>query len=183
MHNERVKKPKFAIASATIMAAMWFTTTAISITTTAESVFAYRNNQATSTSNSCLNPLFDSSTFDTANTIGNCGNTVSQQEEAGQASSPITHQTASPTIGEQPPSAAEPQTCEECFTGVLTAGEITELEEHVAAIPLLCVLLEGETPEQQLFALEQLADILQQIGIDQPRIDEILSCLVRVLGL
>ena len=84
MHNERAKGPKFAITSA-IAAAMLLATTAISMTTT-ESAFAgkYENIQA---SNSCVNPLFDSSTIGTANTKGNCGNTVSQQGEARQASS------------------------------------------------------------------------------------------------
>jgi hypothetical protein len=30
--------------------------------------------------------------------VGNCGGTVSQQDESGSASAPITHQTANPTI-------------------------------------------------------------------------------------
>jgi hypothetical protein len=77
-------------------------------------------NQAASLSNSCLNPLLDSNTIDNFNTIGNCGSTVSQQGEKGQSASPITLQTASPTIqvqSPQPPS--EPPTKETAILKVV----------------------------------------------------------------
>jgi hypothetical protein len=192
MHNEKTKKPKFAIA-APIVAAMLLATTAISMTTT-ENAFAgkYENNQATSTSNSCLNPLFDTSTVGSANTIGNCGNTVSQQEEAGQASSPITHQVASPTIGEQAPSPPEqePQTCNQCFFTFLTPDEINTFEEtlsditegQVTSVVQACLLLEATTPEELPESLNTIAVALQLSGIDESTIAEIIDCLERVLG-
>ncbi len=55
--------------------------------------------QAASVSNECFNPIFDSNEdIDNAVGVGNCGGTVSQQDESGQASAPITSQTANPTI-------------------------------------------------------------------------------------
>ncbi|MGC1132277.1 MAG: hypothetical protein WA941_05610 [Nitrososphaeraceae archaeon] len=93
--------PKFKVSlSVTILLLV----TTISITVT-ENAFAerYRNSQAAATSNSCLNPSFESSTLDIPNTIGNCGNTISQQEESSQASSPITLQSANPTLEVHPP--------------------------------------------------------------------------------
>jgi hypothetical protein len=123
---------------------------------------------------------------------GNCGNTVSQQEEAGQASSPITHQNANPTIGVQAPSPPEPepQTCEECFTAFLTADEIISFEEAlsdltggtVTSVAEACLVLELAPPESQQEGLLQIAGLLQQIGIDSSIIAEIIDCLERVLG-
>jgi hypothetical protein len=61
MHNNneiRKRNPKFFIATtAIITAVMLLGTTAISTLTTAESVFAYRNNQATSQVSDCGNIL------------------------------------------------------------------------------------------------------------------------------
>ena len=54
--------------------------------------------QAAAVSNDCLNPILDSNTIDNVVGVGNCGGTVSQQDESGQASAPITSQTANPTI-------------------------------------------------------------------------------------
>ena len=55
--------------------------------------------QAAAVSNDCLNPIFDSNEdIDNAVGVGNCGGTISQQDESGQASSPITSQTANPAI-------------------------------------------------------------------------------------
>jgi hypothetical protein len=160
--------------------------------TTAENAFSreYENNQAASTSNSCLNPLFDSSTIEIASNTGNCGNTVSQQGEAGQASSPITLQTASPTIEVQAPPTEplEPQTCEECFTNFLTAEQIAEFLQQFAGpgqdtIEEVCAFLEGLPPDEIPVQLEgTIAPFLQESGIDQPTIDEIIDCLERVLG-
>jgi hypothetical protein len=55
-------------------------------------------NQAAAVSNGCLNPLFDSNGIDNMVGVGNCGGTVTQQDESGSASAPITSQTANPTI-------------------------------------------------------------------------------------
>jgi hypothetical protein len=54
--------------------------------------------QAAAVDNSCLNPMFDSNTIDNVVSFGNCGGTLSQQDESGHASAPITHQTANPTL-------------------------------------------------------------------------------------
>ena len=77
--------------------------------------------QAAAVSNDCLNPIFDSNTIENAVGVGNCGGTVSQQDESGQASAPITSQTANPSIelqratttSTQPPLTDE--SCEGCF--------------------------------------------------------------------
>ncbi len=76
--------------------------------------------KAASVSNDCLNPIFDSNNIDNAVGVGNCGGTVSQQDDSGQASAPITPQTANPSIEvqrSQPPPDTEspPETCEDCF--------------------------------------------------------------------
>lgn len=54
--------------------------------------------QAAAVSNDCLNPILDSNTIDNMVGVGNCGGIVSQHDELGQASAPISHQTANPTI-------------------------------------------------------------------------------------
>jgi hypothetical protein len=54
--------------------------------------------QAAAVSNECLNPILDSNTIDNMVSVGNCAGTVSQQDESGSASAPITSQTANPTI-------------------------------------------------------------------------------------
>jgi hypothetical protein len=123
------------------------TVTVISVTLT-DDVFARNDRhrsdgdaagQAAAVSNSCLNPAFDSNTIDNVIGVGNCGSTVSQQHESGQASSPITHQTANPTIEvqrattTQPPLTGTPPTtqgCENCFD-VLTATQQSAFEDEI----------------------------------------------------
>ena len=85
-------------------------------------------------SNDCLNPILDSNTIDNAVGVGNCGGTVSQQDESGQASAPITSQTANPAIELQrsttttpPPGLGASMTCEECFD-ILSATQETAIE-------------------------------------------------------
>jgi hypothetical protein len=67
---------------------------------TTEDAFSgkYENNQAGAVNNDCLNPIFESNNIDNAVGVGNCGGTLSQQDESGQASAPITSQTANLTI-------------------------------------------------------------------------------------
>ena len=80
---------------------MLVATVAISVIVS-EDAFARERYSGDSTSkqqavnNECLNPIFDSNTIDNAVGVGNCGGTVSQQDESGQASAPITSQTANP---------------------------------------------------------------------------------------
>ena len=90
--------------------------------------------QAAAVSNDCLNPILDSNTIDNAVGVGNCGGTVSQQDESGQASAPITSQTANPAIELQrsttttpPPGLGASMTCEECFD-ILSATQETAIE-------------------------------------------------------
>jgi len=54
--------------------------------------------QAASVRNSCLNPTSDSNTNDNMINNGNCGGTVSQQGQSGQASTATTVQNANPNI-------------------------------------------------------------------------------------
>ena len=82
--------------------------------------------QAASVSNECLNPILDSNSIDNLVDVGNCAGTVSQQDESGQASAPITHQSANPTIELQrstttQPGLGAPMTCEECFDSLTAA--------------------------------------------------------------
>jgi hypothetical protein len=198
MRKEIEKKPKPVIA-AVIMTLMLLATSALSMTTTDKVVAGkYENNQATSTSNSCLNPLFDSNTFDIAAVIGNCGNTVSQQAEGGEASSPITVQTESPRIEVQaPPPPVEPvesQTCRECFTAFLTNEQIERLREAVSDLTLgevstideLCTLLEEGDPDDLDTSLRAIEGILLHFPaerVDASTVAEIIDCLERVFGL
>jgi hypothetical protein len=197
MHKETEKKSKPVIA-AVIMTLMVLATSAILSMTTTDNVAAgkYENNQATSTTNSCLNPLFDSNTFDIAAAeIGNCGNTVSQQAEGGEASSPITVQTTSPTIEVQAPPQPEepvesPQACRECFFAFLTDGQLEAFREAVSDITLgevstieeLCMLLEDnpDSLEQNIGLIE---GILRAERVDASTVAEIIDCLERVFGL
>lgn len=91
--------------------------------------------QAAAVSNECLNPIFDSNEdIDNAVGVGNCGGTVSQQDESGQASAPITHQTANPAIELQRATTSQPpltvETCEDCFDS-LTAAQVSEFESSL----------------------------------------------------
>jgi hypothetical protein len=197
MHKETEKKSKPVIA-AVIMTLMMLATSALLSMTTTDNVAAgkYENNQATSTTNSCLNPLFDSNTFDIAAAeIGNCGNTVSQQAEGGKATSPITVQTASPGIEVQAPLSPgepgeSPQACRECFFASLTDGQLEAFREAVSDITLgevstiegLCMLLEDnpDSLEQNIGLIE---GILRAERVDASTVAEIIDCLERVFGL
>jgi len=95
--------------------------------------------QAAAVDNSCLNPIFDSNEdIDNAVGVGNCGGTVSQQDESGSASAPIFSQTANPAIELQrattttpPPGLGASMTCEECFD-ILSATQETAVEQLLA---------------------------------------------------
>ena len=195
MYNKFGKKPKFVIVSIITTALMLLGTTA-TLAITTERTFAYENNQATSASNSCLNPLLDSRTFEIISNVGNCGNTVSQQAEEGQASSPTTLQIADPTIEVQaqqpegpepePQPGPGPQTCEECFTAFLTDEQIADLEAEIVGIEptieALCEFLEMLAPEDQMIELDGIAGFLDTgLGLDGPTIAEIMACLENAL--
>jgi hypothetical protein len=48
--------------------------------------------QGAAVSNDCFNPMLDSNTIDNMVGVGNCGGTVSQQDESGQAGATTTQQ-------------------------------------------------------------------------------------------
>jgi hypothetical protein len=53
----------------------------------------------------------------------------------------------------------------------------------ILGIEQLCTHLEGGNPDELPQTLLTIAGILQGLGIDQPRIDKIIDCLERILGL
>ena len=137
-------KANFTIITIIPVRLLAVATVAISVTIS-EDAFARERysgdspSQAAAVSNDCLNPIFDSNEdIDNAVGVGNCGGTVSQQDESGQASAPITSQTANPTIELQrattttpPPGLGASMTCEECFD-ILSATQETAVEQLLA---------------------------------------------------
>ena len=96
--------------------------------------------QRASVSNECLNPIFDSNEdIDNAVGVGNCGGTISQQDESGSASAPITSQTANPDIElqrattTQPPLTGTPPPttagCEQCFNMLNDAQQAAFMQQ------------------------------------------------------
>jgi hypothetical protein len=127
MRNENVNKRYFSITSITKVLLAAIVAISFMILTTTDNVFARNDeryaidgvSQSAVVNNDCLNPLFDSNTIDNAVGVANCGGTISQQDESGQATTPIVHQTANPIIEVQrstPDTATPPETCEECIT-------------------------------------------------------------------
>ena len=133
-------------------------------------------------------PIFDSNTIDNTVGVGNCGGTVLQMDESGQASAPITHQTANPTIGvqrSQPPPDTEtpPETCEDCFN-MLTDDEQMAFETAlsrttfptppfsgsgtVTTIEELCEQWKGFSNDQRVFLYKISARFLSKHESLQP---------------
>jgi hypothetical protein len=163
--------------------------------------------QAASVSNDCFNPIFDSNEeIDNAVGVGNCGGTVSQQDESGSASAPITFQTANPTIElqrattTQPPLTGTPLPtaagCEQCFS-LLSSAQQQQFEgllsreftvaPDVDTIDQLCALLVQlfpGNPTQIGEAASQVEDILLELqagGTLSPTLHSVLnSCLNRL---
>ena len=138
-----MQKANLTIIITTIPVLLLAATAAISVIVS-EDAFARERysgdstSQAAAVSNDCLNPILDSNTIDNAVGVGNCGGTVSQQDESGQASTPITSQTANPAIELQrsttttpPPGLGASMTCEECFD-ILSATQETAIEQVLA---------------------------------------------------
>jgi hypothetical protein len=165
------------------------------IMTTTDNAFARNErygvsdaSQAAAVSNSCLNPILDSNTIDNVIGVANCGGTVSQQEESGQASTPITHQTANPTIEVQRATTTQPpltgETCEDCFVP-LSSEQVTEFESElpeidgsVTTIEQLCAFLEDVEDDASI--IEDISEILTSMQVDQDIISEITSCLNKI---
>ena len=210
MCAENVKRIQIKIAFVTIPVLLLAATVAISLFT-AEDAFAKDSrysgdtSQAAAVSNECLNPIFDSNEdIDNAVGVGNCAGTVSQQDESGSASAPITSQTANPDIElqrattTQPPLTATPvENCAACFS-TLTPAEQTEFLNRVNdqfptidttmgfsnAIEQLCELFEMNAEDGDLSqALELLDEVLTE---GPPIVDEttslrIQACITRAL--
>jgi len=156
--------------------------------------------QAAAVDNSCLNPIIDSNTIDNVVGVGNCGSTISQQDESGSASTPITHQTANPTIElqrattTQPPLTGPPTTkgCEGCFD-VLTATQQSAFETEIpgefpgiSTIEQLCarlvnLIISGENPAEALQNIDEILGRLQETGqISSTTHSAINACLSRL---
>ena len=158
--------------------------------------------QAASVSNECLNPIFDSNEdIDNAVGVGNCGGTVSQQDESGSASAPITSQTANPTIElqrsttTQPPLTGTPpttQSCELCFVN-LTPTQRSAFEDALSrefpganTIGQLCEVLvniinSGQNPTGALENIDEILGQLEDTGqISATTHSAITACLVRL---
>ncbi|MGH9977609.1 MAG: hypothetical protein ACRD8Z_17510 [Nitrososphaeraceae archaeon] len=160
--------------------------------------------QAAAVNNECLNSILDFNTIDNMVGVGNCGGTVSQQHESGQASAPITSQTADPTIElqrattTQPPLTATPvENCAACFSTLTTAEQSQFLNRvndffptvdtsmgFADVINQLCELFETAAENDDLpQTLELLDDLLTE---SPPIVDETTSlriqgCITRAL--
>lgn len=189
----------------TSITAVLIATVVISIIATSDNVFAsYDVSQAASVSNSCLNPIFDSNAIDNVVGVANCGGTVPQQDESGQASASITHQITNPTIElqratttPQSPVTGTPPTveaCERCFNP-LTATQQSAFEDDlsrripgITTIEQLCALLQNEhnsteDPTETLEAVDDSLNLLEESGvISQSVSSSISSCLHMLYG-
>jgi hypothetical protein len=181
-------------------------TVAISVTVS-EDAFARERysgdstSQAAAVSNECLNPILDSNNIDNAVGVGNCAGTVSQQDESGSASAPITSQTANPDIELQrattttpPPGLGASMTCEECFD-ILSAAQETAVEQLLAGennplssdelwtdnppitIEELCAMWATFNSQQRGSADNDITALLGDAGVTQPTLDEVIRCL------
>jgi hypothetical protein len=158
--------------------------------------------QAASVSNDCLNPILDSNTVDNMVGVGNCGGTVSQQDESGSASAPITSQSANPSIelqratltGTPPPATAG---CEQCLNMLNDAQQtafIQRLSDNSdgiispdSTVEELCAFLVNLFISGNPSAIEIAEDIsgaldfLEETGqIDSTTHSNIESCLKRI---
>jgi hypothetical protein len=168
MHNYneiRKRNPKFFITTtAVITAVMLLGTTAISTLTTAESVFAYRNNQATSSVNDCGNGIEGVN-------VG-CQNTDSQVQGDKNTVALSSQQTGvSPCVACFDSLTSEQRTDFEEVLDEFTGGSITTIEQ-------LCPTLPELSPQDlnRIFGL-----LISVLGVETA--SEIILCLEEVLGL
>jgi hypothetical protein len=156
-------------------------------------------NQAASITNSCLNPVSNSNTNDNMISNGNCGGTISQQGKSGQASSPTTVQSASPSIEVQrststqsPITGPRPTSCTQCFdllnatqqqaanqilvendplTSPIWPPGITTLEE-------LCNAWGKFTMAQRNAVLGDISSFVNQLPVDSATQKKIFDCML-----
>jgi len=92
--------------------------------------------------------------------------------------------------GTQQQQQQEPQTCEECFTTILTEQELNDLIEVLAqefnapnTISLLCGIDNViNDPEFRQFYSQLLFDFGPGVGISEDKINAILDCLEKIYG-
>ena len=141
----------------------------------------------------------DSNTIDNVVGVGNL-RTVSQQDDSGQASAPITHQTANLTIELQrattstpPPGVGDPQAdCEACFQPVvdneLQGGfldALHSLDQNFAnanTIEEVCMVLLGQNMNQLQTSINNIEGALDNLNLDGETIDGIIRCSNNVFG-
>ena len=196
-------------ASLTIMIAIPLILLAATVTissTVSEDAFAREgryssdctSQAAAAVDNSCLNPIFDSNEdIDNAVGVGNCGGTVSQQDESGSASAPITSQTANPAIELQrtttsPPLTEEPgpvTACQNCFNALTDAQQAAfeaqlpiQVDETITTIEELCEFID-QNPNDASGVLGSVEIILESINIQPSDINSIITCLGDVFNL
>jgi hypothetical protein len=154
--------------------------------------------QAASIGNDCLNPILDSDTIDNMVGVGNCGGTVSQQDESGQAGATTTHQTANPTIELQRSTTQTPlvgiEDCTACFNP-LTDAQLLEYEAilenrsvrafgtSVTTIEELCTLLRNIALQgDPIEAIELATGMLEDVqGLRSGTISDITTCLIKAV--
>jgi hypothetical protein len=207
MSAENVKRIHSKIAFVTIPVLLLAATVAISLFM-AEDAFAKAGrysgdtSQAAAVSNECLNPIFDSNeNIDNAVGVGNCAGTVSQQDESGSASAPITSQTANPDIELQratPPDTETPsETCEDCFS-MLSDDQQSAFEDAlssttfpappfsgsgtVTTIEELCDQWKEFSNSQRVFLVEDLGQVFTEAEIPGTIQTSIISCLLHSVG-
>jgi hypothetical protein len=156
--------------------------------------------QAAAVSNECLNPILDSNTIDNMVGVGNCGGTISQQDESGQAGATTTHQTADPDIELQRATTTQPSligidTCTACFDPLTDAQEseyeailadrsVGAFGRSITTVEELCTLLrnivlQGRDPIE---AIEVAVDMLGDIqGVSGGTVSDITTCLLRAV--
>ena len=182
MNAEKMKKPN--VLAVMIVASVLLATGALTMTTiTTQDAFAYSRNQASVGTNDCGNgelPL----------NIG-CQNTASQIQ-GDENSVALTSLQTFPSV------EREPETCEECFTFVLSDREQAQLidliaqnfNEGITSIEDLCDPSDGDaifSPSdiaitEQLLGQGTTDPPVQGMNLDEDRIAEIIECLHRILG-
>ena len=203
MRAENVKWKHSKIAFVTIPVLLLAATVAVSVIVSEEAYakdgrYSGDTSQAAAVSNECLNPILDSNTIDNVVGVGNCGGTVSQQDESGSASAPITSQTANPAIELQrtttsPPVTGEPNpvtACQNCFN-VLTDDQQAafeaqlpiQIDDTIHTIEELCEFID-QNPDDASGLVGNVKMVLESISIPNGGdINTIISCLEEAFNL
>jgi len=94
--------------------------------------------------------------------------------------------------GTQQQQQQEPQTCEECFTTILTELELNNLieafaidsENSITSLADLCDYIDEfvNIPEAREFISERLFTLGDNVGISEDKINELLDCLEKIYG-